>query len=63
MQVPPVCGRKSDVYSWQINYLNKSHSARSRYVVDDVLLLKEQRGYFTCGQQIKILESFRLCEL
>ena len=39
------------------------HSARRRYVGDDILLLKEQRRYFTWGQQIKILESFRLCEL
>ena len=34
------------------------HSARRRYVGDDILPLKEQRRYFTWGQQIKILESF-----
>ena len=39
------------------------HSARRRYLGDDILLLKEQRRYFIWGQQIKILESFRLCEL
>ena len=39
------------------------HSARRRYLGDDILLLKEQRRYFIWGQKIKILESFRLCEL
>ena len=42
---------------------NVGHSARRRYVGDDIMLLKQQRRYFTWGQQIKILESFRLYEL
>ena len=33
------------------------HNARRRYLGDDILRLKEQRRYFTWGQQIKIYST------